>query len=121
MPNFARHPRHKRTDDAPRIETGAWVKAMSRLIEASVSRDRLFGFVTWRYLFRSSVHLSRSLYAYEKKDRTSTEGNCTPQSFVEIAKALWGRYADVQGKLESVGGDMTKVCYVPGLSPAAQI
>ena len=47
MPTFARHPRHRRTDDAPRIETGARVKAMSRRIEASVSRDRLFGFVTW--------------------------------------------------------------------------
>ena len=32
-----------------------------------------------------------------------------------------GSYTDVQGKLKSVGGYMTKVCYVPGLSPAAQI
>ena len=47
MPKFARQPRHRRTDDTPRIETGAWVKAMSRRVEASVSRDSLFGFVTW--------------------------------------------------------------------------
>ena len=72
MPKFARHPRHRRTDDAPRIETGAWVKAMSRRIEASVSRDRLFGFVTWNSVFRSSLNLSHSLFAYERKDSTST-------------------------------------------------
>ena len=57
MPKFTRRPRRRRTDDAPRIETCAWVKAMSRRIEASVSRDSLFGFVTWNYRFRSSVHL----------------------------------------------------------------
>ena len=54
MPKFARQPRHRRTDNAPRIETDAWVKAMSRRIEASVSRDSLFGFVTRNYFFRSS-------------------------------------------------------------------
>ena len=51
MPTYACRPRHRRTDDAPRIETGAWVKAMSRRIEASVSCDSLFGLVTWNYLF----------------------------------------------------------------------
>ena len=56
MPKLARRPRHRRTEDAPRIETAAWVQAMSRRIEASVSRDRLFGFVTWNHLFRSSVN-----------------------------------------------------------------
>ena len=49
----------------------------------------------------------------------------TPQSLekgvIEIAKALWGKYTDVQGQFKSVRGDMTQVCYVPGLSPAAQI
>ena len=47
MPKLARCPRHRRTEDAFRIETAAWVHAMSRRIEASVSRDSLFGFVTW--------------------------------------------------------------------------
>ena len=125
MSTFARRPRHRRTDDAPRIETGAWVKAMSRRIEASVSRDRLFGFVTWNYLFRFSVNLSHSLYAYDRKDSASTKGKITPQSLengaIDIAKSLWGSYTDVQGQLKSVGGDTTKVCYVLGLSPAAQI
>ena len=38
---------------------------------------------------------------------------------VAIANALWGKYKDVNGKWQSVNGDMTKVNYVPGLSEAA--
>ena len=95
MLKFARQPRHRRTDDAPRIETGAWVKAMSRRIEASVSRDSLSGFVTWNYLFRSFVNLSHSLYAYDRPDPTTAAGTLTPQSLekgaIEIAKASWGK------------------------------
>ena len=94
MPTFASQPRHRRTGDAPRIETGAWVNAMSRRIEASVSRDSLFGIVSWKYLFRSFVNLSHSLYAYGRTYSTSTEGKLTPQSLekgaVEIAKSFWG-------------------------------
>ena len=40
---------------------------------------------------------------------------------IEIAKSLWGTYTDVKGNKKSVGGDMTKVCYVPGRSPEAQV
>ena len=67
MPTFAHNPRHGRTDDAPRIETGARVQAMSQRMESSVSRDSLFGCVTWIFLFFCSVNLSRSVHAYEKK------------------------------------------------------
>ena len=59
MPAFAKHARHRRKDDAPRIETGPWVQTMSRRIEASLC-DWSFGFVTWNYLFRSSLNLSQS-------------------------------------------------------------
>ena len=37
MPKLARQPRHRRSEDASRIETAAWVQAMPRRIEASVS------------------------------------------------------------------------------------
>ena len=67
MPAWAKRSRHRRATDAPRIEADAWVQAMSRRVEASVSRDWNFGFVTWNYLFRSSVNLSSSVYAYERK------------------------------------------------------
>ena len=120
-----RRPRHRRTDDAPRIETGAWVQAMSRRIEASVSRDRLFGLVTWTYVFRSSVQCSHSLYAYEIKDPKHQEGTCTPQSLekgaIEIARALWGVGIQMCKANSSVGGYMTKVRSVPGVSSAAQL
>ena len=60
-----------------------------------------------------------------KKDPTNQESQCAPQSLekgaIDIAKALLGTYKDVQGKLKCVGGDMTKVRYVPGLSSAAQL
>ena len=80
MPKIAHLPRFRRSDDAPQIETGAWVQAMSRRIEASVSRDWSFGFVTWKYLFRLSKNKSCSLYAYERKDGRNTETHFTPQS-----------------------------------------
>ena len=64
--------------------------------------------------------MSHSLYAYDRTDSTSAEGKCTPHA-IQIATSFWGSYTDVQGKLKSVGGDMTKLWYVPGLSPAPQM
>ena len=49
MPAFMRRPRYRRTEHALRIEAPARVKVMSRRVEASVSRDWMFGFVTWNY------------------------------------------------------------------------
>ena len=50
MRKFTRRPRARRDDDVPRIETDAWVQAMSRRIERFISRDWSFGFVAWNYL-----------------------------------------------------------------------
>lgn len=120
MPTFAKHPRHRREGSAPRIDTEDWVRVMSRRVEASLSRDWTFGFVTWNYLFRSSVNLTRSLYAYERKDGQDLSKSCTPASLekgaIEIAKGLWSHYTDRGGRKQAVGGDMTKVRYVDGLS-----
>ena len=38
----------------------------------------------------------------------------------QICRALWGKYTDINGREQSVLGDMTKVRYVKGLSTAAQ-
>ena len=38
---------------------------------------------------------------------------------VQIATASWGKYKDTDGQLKPVGGDFTKVRYVPTLSEAA--
>ena len=125
MPSFAKHPRYRRSDDAPRIEAADWVRATSRREEGSVSCDWTFGFVAWNYLFRSSVNLSHSVYAYQRKDGKATSATCTPASLekgaIEVAKALWGKYKCVNGKLKPVNGDMTKVRYVPHLSEPAQV
>lgn len=125
MPSFAKQPRYRRQDPAPRIETGDWVRVMSRRVEASVSRDWTFGFVTWNYLFRSSVNLARSIYAYERENGKDTLASCTPapleKGAIEIAQGLWKQYTDVSGRKQAVGGDMTKVRYVDGLSESAQL
>ena len=117
--------RFRRAADAPRIETGDWVRTMSRRIEASVARDYSFGFVSWNYMFRSSLNLSQSLYAYERTNHKATGAKFTPRDLetgaVAIAEALWGKYKDVNGKLQTVNGDITKVSYVPGLSEAAHV
>ena len=98
---------------------------MSQRVEASVARDYSFGFVLWNYMFRSSLNLSQSLYAYERKNGKAAGAQFTPQDIengaVAIAQALWGKYKDVTGKLQTVNGDITKVSFVPGLSEAAHV
>ena len=38
MPAFAKHPRYRRNDAAPRVDTDDWVRIMSRRPEGSVAR-----------------------------------------------------------------------------------
>lgn len=125
MPSFAKQHRYRRCDDAPRIEAADWVRATSRRVEASLYCDWMFGFLAWSYLFRFSVNLSHSVYAYERKDGKDLSEACTPASLelgaIEVAKALWGKYRCVSGSLREVNGNMTKFRYVPNLSEPAQI
>ena len=67
MPEWAKAPRYPRGENAPRVEADAWVKLMSRRVEAQLSRDWTFGFVSWNYIFRSTINLSRTLFAYQNK------------------------------------------------------
>ena len=76
MPAFAKKPRYRRQEDAPRIEVDLWVRVMSRRIEACLSRDWIFGFTTWIYLFRSAVNTSRTFFACHAKT-DDVEGNNT--------------------------------------------
>ena len=77
MPAFVHKTRFRRSSDAPRIETGEWVRTMSRRIEASVCRDYSFGFVSWSYMFRSLLNLRHSLYAYERNNGKDTGAKLT--------------------------------------------
>ena len=49
MPAWTKATRYRRKTDAPRIEAEAWVRLMSRRVEAQLSRDWNFGFVSWNY------------------------------------------------------------------------
>ena len=101
MPAFVEKSRHRRGDDAPRIEIGLWVRVMARRVESQLSRDWHFGFASWNYMFRSSINLSRTLYT-EQSAGTSKSGELTPKDFEDGAvclfKALSGTYLDPNGK-----------------------
>ena len=115
MHQFAEKQRYRRGANAPRIEPPHWVQVMSRRIEAQLQRDWHFGFVSWNYLFRSTINLSKTLYSY---------GAFTAQEFQEgaisLCKAVHSSYTDMDGKKRGVQGDITKIKYVPGLKPAAK-
>ena len=53
---FMHKPRYTRKDGAPYVEAPAWMRIMGRRVESQVSRDWNFGFVTWNYVFRSSLN-----------------------------------------------------------------
>ena len=73
MPAFAKRVRYRRTVDAPRIEPSLWIKVLSRRVEASLSRDWTFGFVSWNYLFRSAVNMSRTFFSCQTNVPGSTK------------------------------------------------
>ena len=124
MYEFAEQERYRRKADAPRIEPPLWIQVMARRIEAQIQRDWHFGFVSWNYLFRSAINLSRSLYSYESV--STSEGKQTISAHelevgaTALCKALHGKYRDTTGKLQNVNGDITKLRYVPGLTAPAK-
>ena len=56
-PTFMRKPRYSRKDDAPYVETPAWMRIMGRRVESQVSRDWKVDFVSWNFVFRSSLNM----------------------------------------------------------------
>ena len=96
---------------------------MARRVEGQLHRDGLFGVVSWNYLFRSAVNLSRTLYSYESPENGTCKGFSAKElqeGAISICRALYGKYTDVNGKVMDARGDMTKVCFVPGLGAAAK-
>ena len=114
--------RYRRGSDAPRIEIALWVRTMARRVEAQLSRDWHFGFLTWNYLFRTSINLSRTVFSYEPRgDRSGPDVTAATleEGAICLFRALAGTYKDMAGKTQKVKGDMTKLRYVPDLSDAA--
>ena len=99
--HFAETKRNRRLPDAPRVEPPYWVRIMGRRIEAQISRDWHFGFVSWNYLFRSAVNLSRTFY-FRASGQGAGEARITAQEWetaaVEVCKALGGTYVLVLGR-----------------------
>ena len=124
-PKFMHKPRYTRKDGAPYVEAPAWMRIMGRRVESQVSRDWNFGFVTWNYVFRSSLNMSRNIFAFDRESSETGEAEFTAtdlqEGAKEICRAMWSTYTDVNGRKQKVLGDMTKIRYVPGLSRAAQL
>ena len=76
-PAFMRRPRHRRKDDAPRVDISDWLRKMARRCEASLQIDWSFEFVSWNYVFRSAVNFSRTAYAYERNNGQNTDATMT--------------------------------------------
>ena len=55
-PEFVQKPRYRRDASAPHVSLNRWVTTMARRVESSISRDWLFGFVSWNLMFRSAVN-----------------------------------------------------------------
>ena len=124
MHEFAERERFRREQGAPRIEPPLWVEVMARRVEAQMQRDWHFGFVSWNYSFRSAINLSRSIYSYESVAMPDGRRAVTAQELeagaIALCKALHGKYQDVNGRMQKVNGDITRIRHVPGLSPAAK-
>ena len=65
-PQCMRKPRYTRTYCAPYVEAPAWMRIMGRRVESQVSRGWNFGFVSWSYVFRSSLNMSRNFFAFDR-------------------------------------------------------
>ena len=119
--------RYRRDESAPRVELQDWVQIMARRCEAQVCRDWVFGFASWNLYFRSALNLSRNLTlfsapvldedarAWKKLQPKDIEAGA-----IQLLKALQGNYISQGGKPKAVKGDVSKLPYVRGLTPAAR-
>ena len=121
-PAFMRRPRHRRKDDAPRVEISDWVRIMARRCEAALQTSWSCGFVSWNYGFKCAVNLSRTTYADERNNGKDADVALTAEKLqegaIQIVNALWGSYKTPTGS-QRVNGDLTNVRWVEGLSLAA--
>eukprot|EP00959_Pyramimonas_sp_CCMP1952_P234414 4898272-Pyramimonas_sp.AAC.1 len=84
-----KRPRHRRGNDAPRVELPLWVRIMSRRVESQLCRDWHFGFVAWNLVFRSAVNLSKTWSTYAAANSTGAVEQLTPEEIGEGAKQIY--------------------------------
>ena len=72
-----------------------------------MARDWHFGFVSWNYVFRSAINLSRTWFAYTSADEEGGRKMMTPEEIGEgakkIFKALRATYRDMDNKKKERG------------------
>ena len=109
-------------EEAPWIAIDRWCQVIARRVEAQFQRDWCLTYSLWNYIFRTSVNMSRTIFAYDtsrSKGKPQISGEDLEQAAISICKALKGKYKAPDGKVRPVNGDMTKVRYAIGLHPAA--
>ena len=107
---------------APFVPLSFWVRAMGRRIESQFRRDWMLCFTMWNYIFRQAVNLSKTVISYATPKASGLPdwtGQDIERGAIAICKALHGKYETPSGQMKNVGGDLSKVRYVPDLPPAA--
>ena len=98
---------------------------MARRAEGQMVRDWQLGFVSWNCRFKTAVNLSRTLWSYETVKQDGKDVKVTAQQLetaaIAIVKGLRGTYVNPSdGKKMPVNGDLTKLKFLPGMSPVAK-
>ena len=110
MPEWSKHPRHRRNRSAPYVSLELWVEIMSRRIELQLKRDWLFGYTMGNVLFKSLVNRCKTVYSYQSVMRedgsTGFSAAELETGVISICKALSGTYRDLDGKRKQVQGDI---------------
>ena len=126
-PVWSQTERHRRDKEAPRVELQEWVQIMARRCEAQIGRDWVFGFAAWNLYFRSCLNLTRNIALFsgpvldeDKGTWRTLAAKDVEQGAMQLLKALQETYVTQGGKPKAVNGDISKLPYVRGLTPAAR-
>ena len=102
MPEWSKHPRHRRKGDAPQVDFPTWVKLITRRVEQHLKRDWLLGFTMSSVLFRSMLNQCRTVYSYDQVLREDGSRGFTADELesgaISLCQALDGKYVDLKGK-----------------------
>lgn len=125
VPAFQESERYRCSAQAPRVEHPTWDRIMARRVEGQLVRDWQLGFVSWNCRFKTAVNLSRTLWSYEtvKENGKSVRvpAGDLEAAAISIVKSLRGTYINpTNNKKLPVNGDLTKLKFVPGLTPVAR-
>ena len=116
--------RRRRNPQAPKVEIHAWAAAMQRRAETQFRRDWTFGFTLWNYLFRTMINMQQNTFMYCVPDENNGRRALTNQEILDGAKQIQtelvkGQYLDVNNQRRPVSGDLSKVRFATGITPAA--